>query len=124
MIKLAHVNKGNAGYVNAIKVYCGRGDRNHVPSPLGNEFRRADFGGYPGCTLGAYKVWLWGRMNDGISTELKMLRRLAKLHKDNRRVVLLQCHCANTTTCHCNVIKAAIEWVATHKTDEELIPLF
>jgi hypothetical protein len=57
-----------------------------------------------------YRVWLWKAIREK-GPVYRLLAQLAELHKAGRRIVLVCC--CNPLPCHGDVIKRAIEWLAT-----------
>lgn len=76
-------------------------------TPLGNPFK---MGGESerGYRIEQYRQWLWKQMQSD-TPQLRELKRLAVLHKQNEEV-LLSC-CCKPKPCHGDIVKRAIEWL-------------
>lgn len=97
--KRTHVPTGSDAYV-------GR------PSPLGNPFRIGPDGSRDEV-IAKYRKWLWERVQQAGSPQLLELEALHMRHWRDGKLNLV-CWCA-PERCHADVIKSAIEWIASGK---------
>lgn len=81
--------------------YVGRGSYVLKGSALGNPFRPT---AGPGSTAKLYRKWLWTKMTEN---DAAVLRELLQVFDGT----VLVCHCANSETCHANIIHDAVEWM-------------
>ena len=84
------------------QAYVGR------PSPLGNPFQLGRDGSRAEV-IARYRLWLWARMHDPVSTQSRELEQL--LERAQAGQLELLCWCA-PLPCHAEVIRSALTWLA------------
>ena len=111
--EIQNVNESyKQGFTSVDVHYCGRGwnsSAGRIESALGNPYSVKP-NSVAGSTLPAYKAWLWAKMQGG--DEL-VLAELWDIVDDivAHGTAQLGCHCRNKSTCHCNIVGAAAEYM-------------
>lgn len=97
------------------RIYCGRANKAYrlAQSPLANPFVVGKDGDRK-QVIAKYRVWLWERINQPNSPQLRELKRIIALSREMGEGgwIELSCWCGKEESCHVDIVIRCLNWMS------------